>query len=344
MTLLFLDGFDHYSLPQMSRKWTGITGTSFLSLVSGRYGGQGLNSVTNSSGANNGTVSVNIGSQTTLVCGFAFRIVAGGTNGAWGEPVFFYNGSTFCCYIRCQNDGSITVRNTASTVLGTSATGLLNPGRWYYLEFKATINGSTGSFDVHLNGSSIVSGSGVNTSDGSLASANIVKLGPLGWNNVSFDFDDLYILNTGGTQNNGLLGKCRVGTTFPNAPGASTNWAPVGAANNWACVNENPADDDSTYVYTTATNSVDLYVCGGSIGFPKIYGVAIDLEARIDDAGPHSAEDEARSGGNNYAGQRFNPTSSYLIYQHIWETDPNTSVPWTVAGVNAAQFGEQLVS
>ncbi len=37
-------------------------------------------------------------------------------------------------------------------------------------------------------------------------------------------------------------------TLRPNAAGDETQFAPYGAANNWQCVDEASADDDTTYV------------------------------------------------------------------------------------------------
>ena len=35
-------------------------------------------------------------------------------------------------------------------------------------------------------------------------------------------------------------------------------------------------------------------------------------------------------------------STSYKVLKRIAETDPNTAAPWTVSGVNAAQFGVKV--
>ena len=69
--------------------------------------------------------------------------------------------------------------------------------------------------------------------------------------------------------------------------------------------------------------------------------MAVDLRAEKVDSRTRSIRALASSGGTTVDnGMDFPPSENlYANYQRIFETDPNTGIPWTIAGVNAAQFG-----
>ncbi len=61
--------------------------------------------------------------------------------------------------------------------------------------------------------------------------------------------------------------------------------------------------------------------------------------------GTRSFRTLCKSGGVEEQGAVQWPNSgTYVRMQHIYEADPNGSIPWTVSTVNAAQFGVELVS
>jgi hypothetical protein len=63
----------------------------------------------------------------------------------------------------------------------------------------------------------------------------------------------VYVLDNTGTQNNDLIGDCRIETLYPNGAGNYAQLSANGAGTNYGCVNEHPADDDTTYVPGTAS-------------------------------------------------------------------------------------------
>ena len=53
----------------------------------------------------------------------------------------------------------------------------------------------------------------------------------------------------------------------------------------------------------------------------------------------------ARSGATEAdAGTTHDAGGSYACYQDIFEADPDTSVAWTEAGVDAAEFGIEITA
>ena len=134
--------------------------------------------------------------------------------------------------------------------------------------------------------------------------------------------------------------RSRVIATVVDLAGAGdvTQFTPSSGAN-YTCVNENPPDDDASYVEASASGTKDLYTYSSVTGGGAIHGVQIFTEARATDAGSVSLKTLAKSNGveSDDAGQAV-ATMGYLTYRRIMETDPSGN-PWTQTSLNAAQFG-----
>ena len=111
-------------------------------------------------------------------------------------------------------------------------------------EYEATIaSGTGGSANVHVNGSSVISLTGVNTQATANPSANQVLLtSNFGVNNINCD--DLYVLNTSGSVNNDFLGECRVWMSLPTGDDARfKQWTPSTGTSHFANLDDaNPND------------------------------------------------------------------------------------------------------
>ena len=115
--------------------------------------------------------------------------------------------------------GAISVfrGSQTGTLLGTTATPVITASAWHHIEVKVTINDTTGSVEVRVNGVTKLSLTGVDT----CASAN-VAYAQIGFaNNVSagqyqraFDMKDLVVWDTTGSQNNDFLGSVSVFNLF----------------------------------------------------------------------------------------------------------------------------------
>jgi hypothetical protein len=75
-----------------------------------------------------------------------------------------------------------------------------------------------------------------------------------------------------------------------------------------------------------------------------IYAAAVNLRAEKDDAGARSIRAQVKSGATIADNGTDLPLSdgSYVGFQSVFETDPNTSAQWTVANLNAAEAGIKL--
>jgi hypothetical protein len=337
-TLEYIDGFDDYITSQLTRYWNAVYGNIAIGAGNGRNGTNALQS-----GNYQSCVQLVLTPQVTRTVGFAFRLAASPVN----NDILFalVDGTTNQLDFRIMNAGLINVTRNG-TVLATTSQGL-NMGQWYFIEFTSVLStGSTGSFILRVNQTNWASGSGIQTAATPNNFAAIVQLlfnNNNGGNN-NYIFDDFY------SRADGVFcGDSQVFTGLPVANGFVNNFTRGGtdSGTNWGQVKDNPADDDNTYIQSPNPGDIDLYTypampfAAGS----TVFGVMPCPVLKNDVGGTCTAVPEYRSGGTNYDGtlaQQVAP-ANYNAYPDIQGRDPATNNPWTVAGVNAAQFGIKRV-
>ena len=216
MAILFLDGFDKYGLSNnnaaavqalLQAEWN--TATSGFTIVAGLSATGFAVSMPVAPGTLSKTLAGNynrlIGgarisiASLTQVCGIQFADVA-----------------TNQCGIRINlTTGTFSVVNGAynsGAVLGTSTANIL-AGSVHYLEWDITFS-NTGSYQLWLDGVSILSGSG----DTTTSANNYANVFQFVTANVAVvpTIDDFYLFDATGTTNNAvLLTSPRVETAFP---------------------------------------------------------------------------------------------------------------------------------
>ena len=226
---------------------------------------------------------------------------------------------------------------------GTS-TLLLSPNIWTYIEFSATI-GAAGAFTVRVGGSAIwLTASGVNTQNSANATVNQVYLDDSNGGAPNI-YDDLYILNSLGAENNAPLGEMRVYTTEPSGNGSSSSWTPS-AGSNFGNVNQASPDDDTTYNFSDTPGQIDLYTSPAIAPTGTVAGVQVNLCERKDDVGARTtaAEYKALSGTSYTGANNFTLGTGYSIDRQVYDIDPDTGAAWTLPGLNGAQFGINCIA
>jgi hypothetical protein len=346
MTLLFVDGFDHYTdntgaeniSTVLNRKWSANNGSWFNGV--GRFDPgstvtPGDMSTGNFSSGRNITSPTFVDSTTTVL-GWAYKPVAMGTS---AELMRTLDNGTIQCRLLKSITGNLQFQRNITT-LG-EGTRTLHANVWYFIEVKMTINNTTGSFEVRINGQTEISGTNVDTQQTANSTVDAFRI-TLGGGGV---IDDLYFLNDSGSTNNDFLGDVRIQTLFPDGAGNSTNWAVTGAASNYQAVDEFEADDDTTYVSTSTATDKDTYSFENlSTSVDTVYAVGTNILARKDDAGSRIAVQTTRSGGTDFDGATISLADNYEYVQEIRETDPATGSQWVNTDVDSAEFGYKLNS
>jgi hypothetical protein len=217
MALIFMDGFDKYGpvnfnpSTYLSAEYTTVSGVSQI-LAGLSSSGSALNFT-----GNNATVTKSLGANySRLIGGMRFSSSLAGANGG----ITFFDAATAQASISINStSGTIKVTNGVSTgtTLGTSVASVA-ANSVHYLEWDISF-ANAGSYQVWLDGVSILSGSGDTTFTANNF-ANAFQVG-VGAGGGSFTVDDLYIFDSTGTTNNApLLTSPRIETQFPIADSA----------------------------------------------------------------------------------------------------------------------------
>src|SRR5580765_565339 len=222
MAVIFIDGFDKYMTLSGAANVTAY-GSSPASAMVGEWSNNGSLgfgptaplsssgfSLTGSQGTN---LSRSFNSVGRIIGGCRFSVASLSTNTS--SPMGFADSGTGQCVIAVEASGTITLRTgtRTGTVIATSA-ALIAAGTVYYLEWDITI-GAAGAYQIWLNGSSILSGTG-NTRTTANNSVNQVFLLVAAGSFPNCTWDDMYMFDSTGTTNNAvLLSNPRVETTFP---------------------------------------------------------------------------------------------------------------------------------
>lgn len=333
MALRFVDSFDTYNATNMYSKWTSSSG-----LVIGASGRRGTSAAQLTSG---NLMTKTLDNQVTWIVGVAYKF---NTFATAGDIITLLDGATIQAALRLNADFTLSVTRGgagAGVVLGTT-TFLLVQDVYYYIELKVTIDNTTGSAEVRIDELSKLSLSNVDTQNSANAYASTVKLGVVGAANHYFD--DLYICDGSGTANNNFLGTCQVDALLPNAEGTNLQWTPSTGTLHYAVVDESPPNTTDYVSDAVAANRDSWnYPALPAITNPSVIGVQLILVAQKDDTGARSIKPLCKSGAttNVLAAQALN--TAWTAHLGIWETNPNTATAWTIATVEAAEFGVEDV-
>lgn len=325
MTIIFIDSFDHYVTADLTKKWTTLVTTGTIDASTGRRStscfrtsGHG---VRKSLGAN----------YTTILAGAAVQV----TSTATAHRLFqFGDAGSFQCGVYLNSGGTLSIdRNT--NILGTSSNSI-TAGSYYFIELKCTINDTTGSAVLRVNGTVWLTVTNVDNKTTANAYVNELTL----WGDALdvVRYDDLYVANTSGSApTNDFLGDCRVDMVLPNADGTYTQFTPSTGSDHYAVVDD-ASPNTTDYNSGAAAGDKDSYnMTNLSTMTGTIYAVQAGGAVAKDDAGARSIKVGVRSSSTDSVDAGTALSTSQLYYSKIHETDPATAAAWTESGVNAAQ-------
>jgi hypothetical protein len=235
------------------------------------------------------------------------------------------------------------------TTLLISGSEKLFENTWYYIEIKALLSNSTSSSDciVKINEvADITIGAGVDTwhTGGSLCG---ISLNSEATSQQNY-FDDIYIVDDTGSDNNTFLGECAVECRRPDGNGNSSQWdgSDGNQVDNYLLVDDQYVGDSAEYIEGQNAAEVDLFTYQ-NLALDVLSVRAVKCISAIEKtaAGPRTIRTKCRSNGANYNGDTETmPEGGYRYMHYIWEQDPDTSALWLEAAVNAAEFGVEVVA
>ncbi len=329
-TVIFVDGVAHMTSPD--DKWPETT--SNPSIATGVTGAHGR---VYDLAANN--LIRNLGQNlASLSSGQRWQIRVDATQDIL---LFRDTASTTQVKVRYNAGGSFDVlRNT--TVLDSTAAGLVAINTWFYLEMGSTIDNTTGSVTVKIYNDSLTlldtltfSGDTQNTAN---AFANHIIL--------AGSACDAYVEDIWVASTNVSYGPLRVETLYPTGNGASNPFARGGADSgaNWSQVDEAQNNDNTDFITSSTVGDIDLFTFPSRSLTGAIHAVQITAVAQRESASTTVMRHVARVAGSNFAGSNKTLTSAWIAHVHAMGVNPNTSAAWNSSELIGFQGGVEVVS
>ncbi len=327
MALLFCDGFDHYDTAHGGEKWD-----SFNANV--QSGGREGNCLF--AGFRQGATK-NVQNSAALIVGAAINPIDYGT-----ELFEFQDAANTQVQLFLTSAGALQIQDGNGNVLGTSASGVVRTGTWQYVEISVVFS-ATGSATVHVNSASVLSLSGINTIPSGNSYANGV--GFLGSGDGT-SFDDVYICDGTGTVNNNLLGDVKIVLATPNGNGRVNQLSRTGgtSAGNYTAVNNNPPDDDTSYVSSATAGQIDAYTITSIGSVASIKAVQLVASSRKDDAGSRVLALGFGNGTTESYDSGHPLGNSYTMLLRPLDQNPLTSASWATTDLSSAQLALEVIS
>ncbi len=340
--LLLVEGFEGYGtttgvVPQptgiISRSYNSVINEAAMRIETGRLGGYCIrfsHSTCQMRGAS-------LTTHDTIIIGFAVKF----TSLTDGYFLKLVNGTSYGMSLRVTSSGQIQVYRTL--VLLATSSFAFTLGNWSYVEFKVKTHDTLGTYEVRVGGTNVLSDTGVDTQAGSNPYHDGAQL-DFDNGEGSVYFDDWYVCDGSGSDNNDFLGNCRVDAIFPDGDDTA-GWAVAsGAGAHYLDVDENPTDDDTSYVEDGTPGSKDLYDYGAMpADRGGIKGLSIKTVCRETDAVNFDLITPIKSGATESDDSaQLIGTTDYLVKRRVSELDPNTASAWTKTTLDAAKFGVKV--
>jgi hypothetical protein len=248
--------------------------------------------------------------------------------------------------------GQILVTRNGTTLAASNRSLALSG--WNHIEFMTTINNTTGSFTLRINGSDDISATAQNTRATTNNSANQVFFGGLGGGGnaaVTYFYDDIIVYD--GQANDaaanpditGPIGDCGLTTLFPTGAGTTTQFTPDTGIN-YTRVNEGTPDGDTSYVESATLGAIDSYaVADLPASALVVKSIMLCHMARKTDVGARQLGALIRSGTTNYIHATGVDLGNNFVYSsRNWGRNPNGNVAWIPTTVNALEIGHRVNS
>jgi hypothetical protein len=252
----------------------------------------------------------------------------------------FSSSTFFMCKQYGQNhigfafNGDGTIRLHTGGAYRKTSTIALQINTWHYIELYGYIDDSSGSALARIDGVECGLYYVGDTRHGGYKYTDALYFDNATGNG---GIDDIYVLETSGPD---FLGDIRVEALDPEEDGYHKDWTPSSGSDGYAMVDDAAVDDDSTYNTSGSAGDRETYGFGTmETTLGTVYGVQQTALVRKTDAGSRSVSMITRSGSTDYTSGSGAVTDAYARVVGHDSEDHNTAALWTIAGVNAAEFG-----
>lgn len=236
MTMLFMDGFDHYGPgavgignmldgPYASVAGEGPVVPTWGVARTGQY-------CFEQGDTGGGFRRVLPAAISTVLVGMGYAVDAlPGSNNITGPITWSNDNNETIARLALQSTGVLALLDTNSAVVAQTAAPVIVPQNWHFLECELTTTAGSGAFRLDVDGNTLINVSGLTLpAPASPDASRVISQITWGFKNGSTAavqyFDDLTVRDTNGTYNNSFEGDLRVATLFPDADGPNQGWTP----------------------------------------------------------------------------------------------------------------------
>jgi len=246
-------------------------------------------------------------------------------------------------YLRSPNGGTELEAYRGATLLGTTSGANIDVGVWRYIELKVRWGINAGTFEVKVDGTTLLAETGQQT--GEIGESYYDRVALLSGfrhgmpSEPNPQFDDFYICDTSGSVNTDFLGDRKVVTLFP-ASDESVNFETVlPAGDHYEAVNDQ-ALDDSSYVESSVVDTKDIYALDAlppNLGDPN--GIQVVTTSRSTGHTFYDLVPTIKTNGSEFDRDSIRTNSQYQGYNYLVEINPSTELPWTLSDLDNLQAG-----
>jgi hypothetical protein len=360
------------------RHWDGFTAYSVVQDLDHLYTRGGAGALTNieiiHDGGPTGQGSVRFGGQNTDQA-YIYRVFTASSEIIFGaklkmldwnfdaadtldEFLTFGSGGAGEFHVQLNNDYSLDIYAAGSRVYQSSVatdsvdglTHYLFPGAEYKFELKFLIDASVGTVELRVDGVVWALLENIDTlftnSTYNRCYIGVAASGDGG--GIQFEIAEWYLFDTSGTYANDFLGEWEAQILRPTTDTAASDFTPLAAGNNEAEVDETGKHDQDASYNSSATNghidrftttdsiagtSITKVIAANVIGIARHDGTASNMRTKV----RHTASDQ---NGSTVAAN----AEDYRPFITTSDVNPSTSAQWTVAGIEAAEFGYEKMA
>lgn len=246
------------------------------------------------------------------------------------------------CRVLLGTDGGLEVRR-GTTVLGRSLP-VIGAGAYQHIEIYAKASDTVGAIEIRVDEVTKLNLTGIDT----VSSANIE------FSQVAFghelrgggdpthptiDWADCYGNDTVDDDSacSTWIGDCKSGTLMVNADTAQADFTKSTGTVGYSLLNETPANDSDYIETTSSTAESDFEFENGPASLSEVLTVRPFIRAYKDDAGTCTVAPNVKSNAVKGTVSSQPITTAAAYYDSNVPVDPDTGVPWTPSGLNAAQ-------
>lgn len=319
MSLLFADSFD--GILDRDAKWDVFHANNQISTSYGRNSTNGLLLATNN--VPDQCKHLFTSAPSTVTVGMWVNLQFVGSMGSSESLITLVSSATTTLSIYRDANNQVVISGSGAV----GSPGDLRPFGWNFIEMKAVFGTSV---EIRVNGSTIHSGA--LGGSGTVASMSMKRLDA----SQPWWIDDVYA--TDGT----FLGPVQVTNIQPSGNGNRSQLvgSDGNSTDNYLLVSDG---SDSTYVESATATEGDSYAFDNLSSSETVHGVVLTWRASDPLGGGDSMKPLVRSGTTDYYGTTQVLSGSPQTYFHAWDTDPDTATAWTTTGVDAAEFGAEVV-